>query len=270
MSNQPHHQAEATSSTGETGEGRQSGAPKKHEKKPRLRSLRSLACVSLTTVLPPTPYRDADDRGTLNRDLTINPVSDRYVHVQVRILQYLQHSAAEDLSQAQAHSWTERISPDGCPTVAEAVRLCYYMRELGFDTYSKLMVELDELRLYIANKHVLFRDPERPNIDRIYWRQNLKTGSIAVIDTSPEPTMRPRTRRGAIGGGTLDLPQPPLFQTPFHPTDPFSLSDDHPLYSPDPYTLHFGSSDDGAPPFLTREEIDILGIGGGQRDDGRN
>ncbi|KAL1600460.1 hypothetical protein SLS60_006846 [Paraconiothyrium brasiliense] len=118
--------------------------------------------------------------------------SDAYLAVQVQILTYLNTHAADELTTAQAHFFTENAGtkPYG-PSAKQAVELCYFMRSHGFDTYVKMDAGDKKIRLYVANRDT--RDRSR---DNLYWEQDLQTG-----ESLPMSGLRGvgGARRGALG-----------------------------------------------------------------------
>ncbi|KAF2788117.1 hypothetical protein K505DRAFT_342373, partial [Melanomma pulvis-pyrius CBS 109.77] len=126
--------------------------------------------VNLAPVLGKTPYSDAKDK---------NPKPDEYIRLQRNILQWLDTHATDQLSSRQAHRWTEQIDPDsGVPCPKLALSLCYYMREIGFSTYCRMVPEKNSFVLYVANPNT---DARGTLHDDCYWEQNFKTGEVPPL-----------------------------------------------------------------------------------------
>jgi len=68
----------------------------------------------------------------------------------VRDVLTLFRHASEKLTVRQAHNWTERIADNMHPAAKDALRLCYYMRSQGFDTYAD--VRDDSIELYLSKQ----------------------------------------------------------------------------------------------------------------------
>jgi hypothetical protein len=61
-----------------------------------------------------------------------------YVQVQVKILKALEEHDTV-LDPQTAYTWTLEIAPPGkTPEFLQALRLCYYMRSYGYDTYASI------------------------------------------------------------------------------------------------------------------------------------
>jgi hypothetical protein len=72
------------------------------------------------------------------------------------------------------------------PAAQEALRLCYYMRSQGYDTYARINNNR-MLNLYLANPR--FNDRGK-DVDACYWQQNLVTNA-----STPAASSGPRTTR---------------------------------------------------------------------------
>lgn len=135
------------------------------------------AVTTLVSALPETIYRDQEDKST---------PSLAYLALQRRILKYLSTQAADALTVNRASTWTQDIEPKSkYPKAQDALRLCYYMRSQGFDTYSKLRDGF--ILLFIADQKSNVRNIL---IDHLYWKQNITTNyimetaeTLAVTDT---------------------------------------------------------------------------------------
>jgi hypothetical protein len=122
--------------------------------------------TTLVSMLPNTPYKETEEaEGTVN--------SPAYVKVQLALLEYLGKHPSEKLTARQACHWTERIADDKQPNAKDALRLCYYMRSQGFDTYAE--VQDGSISLYISNQAPEVRGTRR---DMLYWKQNYATNAI--------------------------------------------------------------------------------------------
>ncbi|KAG9191169.1 hypothetical protein G6011_09257 [Alternaria panax] len=143
--------------------------------------------TTLVSMLPKTTYNEADEtEGTVR--------SPTYVRVQCQLLQWLGLHASDTLTVQQAHSWTENIAKDKHPQAKDALRLCYYMRSQGFDTYAEF--QKNKMSLYIANQ-----DPEvgSPMPELLYWNQNFLNSELAhEVRTVPVLSGARRERRNAL------------------------------------------------------------------------
>ena len=72
---------------------------------------------------------------------------------------------SEKLTVRQAHSWTEHIADNLHPAAKDALRLCYYMRSQGFDTYAD--VRDGSINLYLSKQVSL------PGVYEMYRRRVL-------------------------------------------------------------------------------------------------
>lgn len=84
--------------------------------------------------------------------------------ITVAALNFLDKHASEDLTTSQARSFTEMISPDRYPSVCDAIRFCYYMRSIGFDTYAKVDPQKSLIKLFVADPSMAHGDA-----DKKYW-----------------------------------------------------------------------------------------------------
>jgi hypothetical protein len=132
--------------------------------------------ISLVSTLPKVKYREQHEEDFER--------SFEYVQVQRKILKSLaKHDTA--LDSRTAYQWTLATVPQGKgqPTAHQALRLCYYMRSLGYETFASFGKQYDHikntrtvsLRLFVANE-----DSEKRGMahDYLYWVQDLDTGEI--------------------------------------------------------------------------------------------
>lgn len=148
---------------------------------------------NLVSVLPKTKYREQSEKE-FERSL-------EYVQVQRKILEALEtHDTV--LTAKEAYAWTKSIVPEGQPPKPEqALRLCYYMRSLGYDTFAS--IEGISMLLFLANA-----DSEKRGLghDHLYWVHNLRTGEAAPKAYS---LLRRLSTQGALSGNPLvDIPGP--------------------------------------------------------------
>jgi hypothetical protein len=148
---------------------------------PRTESMKPV--VSYVSALKPTTYDEKNESDYNVRTLA-------YVTVQRALLKYLETQPADALHPRQARKWTQAIDPTGNkkPKAADALRLCYYMRSQGYDTYAR--VENKNIYLYVANQALIVRDHKQ---DLLYWKQNVATNEIAYAAPAHS-----RNRRNAI------------------------------------------------------------------------
>jgi len=144
--------------------------------------------TTIVSALPETPYKDEDDKSGEN--------SLAYIKVQRSLLKWLGTNAADCLLTGQASIWTAAIEPaTKQPKAADALRLCYYMRSQGFDTYATIDKEDNTMSLFVVNQTSHERSPWT---DFQYWQQNLKTQEI-TIGTPFGDEGPPFGRRNALG-----------------------------------------------------------------------
>jgi hypothetical protein len=136
--------------------------------------------VTLVTALPPTSYNEHDEADSTVRTLS-------YVKVQRALLKYLDKHASDTLTEAQARKWTQAIDPEGRkkPTAVDALKLCYYMRSLGYDVYANIKDSM--ILLYVI---------EALEVSVLYWAQNITTNKILTVDG--EAPRASRGRRNAV------------------------------------------------------------------------
>ncbi|ORY01195.1 hypothetical protein BCR34DRAFT_100394 [Clohesyomyces aquaticus] len=134
--------------------------------------------------LPQTPYLDSAP--------TVPRPSDGLLSMQIRVLELLRLQAADSLTASHLAALTRDINPSVVPDPQEALRLCYYMRQLGIATYSRL--EEKQFRCFLANPNYRIRNDIN---DVCYWNQEYN-GTV----TLREPvSRRPRhSRRNAMPG----------------------------------------------------------------------
>ncbi|KAI4694431.1 hypothetical protein J4E81_006648 [Alternaria sp. BMP 2799] len=162
--------------TGTTGEGGNTVVP---VSVPQAQSALKPA-TTLVSMLPKTPYNEVKEaEGTVN--------TPAYTKVQLALLEYLNKHASEKLTVRQAHNWTERIADNMHPAAKDALRLCYYMRSQGFDTYAD--VRDGSIELYLSKQA-----PEKGRSKAsLYWKQNYSTN--AIEHTVSEAYIPPRPAR---------------------------------------------------------------------------
>ncbi|KAH7402300.1 hypothetical protein DE146DRAFT_788000 [Phaeosphaeria sp. MPI-PUGE-AT-0046c] len=150
--------------------------------------------TTFVSALPPTPYEEQKELGDSKRTLT-------YVQVQQKVLKYLETQSPHSLNSRQARTWTQAIDSTGSktPRADEALRLCYYMRKQGYDSYSK--IQDTTINLYVVNQDSCTRDPRH---DHLYWKQNIATNEVEFM--APSPGAR-SARRNAVPNVEM------LFQT---------------------------------------------------------
>ncbi|KAF3008475.1 hypothetical protein E8E13_004582 [Curvularia kusanoi] len=128
------------------------------------------------TIVPflPTPVYREQHEAEFERSLN-------YVEVQNKILWSLE-TYDTYLSPISAYAWTCNIVPGRqWPKPLHALRLCYYMRSLGYDTYA--VIETTESaepdhKITLLNLLVADPDSEKRGVkhDHLYWRQDIATG----------------------------------------------------------------------------------------------
>lgn len=133
-------------------------APQRGPKKP---------VTTLVSMLPKTTYNETDEAEDTVRSLA-------YIRIQLQLLQWLGLHASDTLTVRQAYYWTENIAEDKHPQAKDALRLCYYMRSQGFDTYAKF--QKSRMSLYIASQPT---EVTSPKSDRLYWCQDHLTNEVA-------------------------------------------------------------------------------------------
>ena len=153
--------------------------------------------TTLASMLPETVY---DETKETKSDNTLE-----YIKVQRNLLEYLGKHAADTLTAQLACQWTRDISETTTTTANDALRLCYYMRSQGFDTYAD--VKQGSMSLYIINQHTAMRGPRT---DMLYWKQDVITNEIQFAASHGRSTVR-RERRNAVVPGC-----PPAPGTPGH------------------------------------------------------
>lgn len=127
---------------------------------------------AIVPVLPTTTYKEQSEKE-FERSL-------KYVRVQRRILKHLEkHDMV--LAAKTAHMWTADSTKGRWPEPLQALRLCYYMRSLGFDTFAHIDPTVRKkgdrramfMSLFIANPDSKKRGTGH---DHLYWAQELITG----------------------------------------------------------------------------------------------
>ncbi|KAL1592877.1 hypothetical protein SLS59_009519 [Nothophoma quercina] len=154
------------------------------------------------SVLPRARYKEQHEEN-FHRSL-------EYVHIQNKILAALvKHDTI--LTAREAYKWTSRI---GCPGIRpqplQALRLCYYMRSLGYETYAHVKADIDPrtarqramLQLLVANA----KSEERGiGHDHLYWAQNLNTNEVVK---KAYKLQRLNTQADSAGGGSEVVVEP--------------------------------------------------------------
>ncbi|KAH7351432.1 hypothetical protein BKA66DRAFT_575529 [Pyrenochaeta sp. MPI-SDFR-AT-0127] len=150
--------------------------------------------TTLVSALPKTTYKDQDDTKGFEKTLP-------YISVQRALLKYLDSHASDTLTPLQARLWTQAIDPvTQRPMADEALRLCYYMRSQGFDTYAVIKNGL--MSLFVVHEFSRERNEKH---DHIYWQQHVKTNYILYI-ASTEHGTTVQTRRNAMVAENMLLP----------------------------------------------------------------
>ena len=124
--------------------------------------------------MTPTPYTDEDDAS---------PRSAGYLLAQAA---FMECSASADhskiLEPGEAADFTRLVSqgngrrPGSFRDAGEVIRLCYYMRSLGGQTYALLNPEARKLTLWITHPEA---DRQRTSRDVNYWMQTWEQRQIA-------------------------------------------------------------------------------------------
>lgn len=148
--------------------------------------------IAFVSVLPPTPYEEKKESGESKRTLA-------YVQAQQKVLKYLETQSPHTLIPRQARRWTQAIDSTGnkTPKAEEALRLCYYMREQGYDVYNKLNNKT--INLYVADQDSYVRDARH---DHLYWKQNVVTNEVEFMAPSPGDRT---ARRNAVASVEMHL-----------------------------------------------------------------
>jgi hypothetical protein len=122
-----------------------------------------------------------------------------YLQIQRRILKYVDKRGTAITAQ-QAYKWTANIvAKYHTPQPIQALRLCYYMRSFGFDTFAVIKPTCDpetgvddtSLKLFVANPNSKQRGMGH---DHLYWAQRIGTGKVTVRPYDTERSTRPRLR----------------------------------------------------------------------------
>lgn len=132
----------------------------------------------LVPILPEIAYREQHEQP-FERTL-------EYVRIQRSILKaFEKHQTQQTLLTAkEAYNWTKAIVPENTqPTPLQALRLCYYMRSMGFDTFAHVKPVFfppDEIKravlcLFAANP---ISEERGLGHDNLYWVQNVSDGKI--------------------------------------------------------------------------------------------
>ena len=191
-----------------------------NEDKDKGKFKRTQPAVTLVPVLGPTAYKDAEDK---------TPKSMEYLAVQGDVLEYMDYKAADELTADEAAAFVNKLAPPGKnPTVREVLRLCYYMREIGFSTYAQKGTKDSIMRFYVANPNYNSRSPKH---DALYWKQDYRTQAVTRVG-EPAVPLANRGRRGAISEGALPVDveqvrqQSNLLGTSHHNTSSGSATDE--------------------------------------------
>lgn len=162
---------------------------------------------ALVPILRRTTYKEQHEKE-FERSL-------EYVQVQCRILKHLDKQNIA-ITPRQAYKWTVNIVPRSQqPQPIQALRLCYYMRSLGFDTFANIKPSHDSengtdttmLRLFVVNPK---SEKRGLGHDHLYWVQGVRTGEIIPnayrLQRSGTSTMarRPRLRLDVGPVGSTD------------------------------------------------------------------
>ncbi|KAJ4359205.1 hypothetical protein N0V95_002371 [Ascochyta clinopodiicola] len=134
-----------------------------------------------------------------------------YVRVQRKILDCLQkHDTI--LTARAAYTMTRAIVPQGqLPEPMQALRLCYYMRSLGYDTFASIKNVRDPtnrattamLRLLVANPA---SETRGVGYDHLYWMQYIESGAVFSKPYKALSPSRPQLgTRGRLIAHTLDM-----------------------------------------------------------------
>lgn len=154
--------------------------------------------VTVASALPKIAYTEQDDTKGTERTL-------EYIAVQRALLKYLETWAADTLSADQASKWTQAIEPiTKEPKAKDAVRLCYYMRSQGFDTYA--VIKNGIVSLFVVRQLSTTRGDGH---DLLYWKQHVTTNLVHFYGPIPgraEP-MRMTEYSAQLRGGEA-MPEP--------------------------------------------------------------
>lgn len=147
---------------------------------------------TVVPLLPVPAYREQHE-AEFKRSL-------EYVQVQVTILKALEEHDTV-LDPQTAYTWTLNIAPAGqMPEPLQALRLCYYMRSHGYDTYASIK-RSDNPEYYECTLRLLLVDPKSDQrgvgYDHLYWMQDCETGEIIfdphkVLRSEPTATTSER------------------------------------------------------------------------------
>lgn len=162
-------------------------------------------CGSIAPTLLKTAYTEQREKE-FERSL-------EYVQVQRRILKSLkEHDIA--LTARKAYRWTcDIVSTGQQPQPLQALRLCYYMRSLGYDTFANVKTSCDfegkarttTLRLLVANPE---SDKRGMAHDHLYWLQNVSTNETI---SRPYKLQLQNMQNGTDGGNALTVDLEPSF-----------------------------------------------------------
>ncbi|KNG48481.1 hypothetical protein DDE82_002070 [Stemphylium lycopersici] len=157
--------------------------------------------TTLVSLLPKTVFDE-----TKEADGTGNTLP--YIKVQRSLLKWSGKHASDVLTPQQALVWTQSIAGDRRPRAKDALRLCYYMRSQGLDTYAD--VRDGSISLYVANQQTNNRGPQT---DKLYWKQMIKTDEVVFMATSfnppaPRNDLIPAPSPRTIGGLLSHLAAP--------------------------------------------------------------
>lgn len=150
--------------------------------------------------LPEITYREQHEQE-FERSL-------EYVHVQRKILKALRkHDTV--LTARDAYNWTKAIVPEGQqPEPLQALRLCYYMRSLGYDTFANITSVYDPSSTAVpASLYLMVVNPESETRglahDHLYWVQNISSGHVM---TKPYNLFREETHDSTRRHALLTVP----------------------------------------------------------------
>ena len=192
------------------------------------------------TVVPflPVPAYREQHEAEFERSL-------EYVQVQIKILKALEENDTI-LDPKTAYEWTLEIAPQGeMPEPVQALRLCYYMRSHGYDTYA-LFKKSDDPEYHELTLRLLLVDPksEKRGVghDFVYWVQDCDTADIIH---EPYKVMWPESVTAE------PVAAEPVAATSEHvPVPPTTADDDEFFYFPP-------SAHTGVPAATTSEHVPV-------------
>ncbi|UPX12882.1 uncharacterized protein EKO05_0003417 [Ascochyta rabiei] len=158
---------------------------------------------NLFSILPKVTYTEQHEEE-FERSL-------EYIGVQRKILRALdRHDTV--LTAKAAYTWTRASAPNGrLPRPKHALRLCYYMRSLGYDTFASVKnirdsasrVTKSMLRLLVANPN---SETRGVGYDYLYWMQYIGSGAVVPKPYKALSHSRPHLgSRGCFVADALDM-----------------------------------------------------------------